>query len=462
MRAPRRRAGLLPPARAREGRAGQRRRRERELLRVDDRADAKTSPVAWAIPKPGSTARAGQEEVRGGRRRQDPRRNPFKEADALVTVERAGVLSSRVVTLKGPMPVVEVPVEADYFPNAFVAVHLVRGRVERAARVGRGRRRAGVPPRRREPRREPGDAPAQGGGDAGKKEYRPGEDVDADVGGHGPRRASPRARRADVLRGRRGRPDADVVHDARSAAGVRDAAAAGGVRRGEPRGAGAHRAHEERRARAAARLGVPGQPQRRRQGRRGRRRRGRDARGLQDDRVLRRRAGHVERRPRALPLQAPRQPDDVPPHGRRRRRRRSLRLGRRDDHDEPQADGAARRCRAIMRAGDTFEAGVIVSSRDLPATAADVSITREGPRPRGSGDAARRRAEGRQRRGALPGACHGAAARRRSSWPSPAPARRTRCCAKRTVVLPVVAGGRLELRRHDRRGRASRSATSRT
>ncbi len=62
--------------------------------------------------------------------------NPFKEAEALVTVERGGVLRREVVTLKGPMPVVEVPVDASWFPNAFVSIDLVRGRVQAPPATG--------------------------------------------------------------------------------------------------------------------------------------------------------------------------------------------------------------------------------------------------------------------------------------------------------------------------------------
>ena len=58
--------------------------------------------------------------------------NPFKAAEALVTVERGGVLDQRVVALTGPMPIVEVPVKSSYFPNAFISVRRGRGRVLRA------------------------------------------------------------------------------------------------------------------------------------------------------------------------------------------------------------------------------------------------------------------------------------------------------------------------------------------
>jgi uncharacterized protein YfaS (alpha-2-macroglobulin family) len=56
-------------------------------------------------------------------------RMPFREATALVTVEREGVLSSNVVTLKGDNPVVEVKLPAHYAPDVYVSVLAVRGRV---------------------------------------------------------------------------------------------------------------------------------------------------------------------------------------------------------------------------------------------------------------------------------------------------------------------------------------------
>ncbi|WP_422059149.1 alpha-2-macroglobulin family protein [Sphingopyxis sp.] len=56
-------------------------------------------------------------------------RMPFREATALVTVEREGVLSSFVVPLKGTNPVVKVKLPANYAPDVFVSVMAVRGRV---------------------------------------------------------------------------------------------------------------------------------------------------------------------------------------------------------------------------------------------------------------------------------------------------------------------------------------------
>jgi uncharacterized protein YfaS (alpha-2-macroglobulin family) len=56
-------------------------------------------------------------------------RMPFRDATALVTIEREGILDARVVPLSGRAPVVTVPVRADYAPNVFVSALVVRGRV---------------------------------------------------------------------------------------------------------------------------------------------------------------------------------------------------------------------------------------------------------------------------------------------------------------------------------------------
>ncbi len=55
-------------------------------------------------------------------------KSPFPEADALVTVERAGIYRAQRVHLHGPTPTFDLPISEDMRPNAFVAVHLVRAR----------------------------------------------------------------------------------------------------------------------------------------------------------------------------------------------------------------------------------------------------------------------------------------------------------------------------------------------
>jgi uncharacterized protein YfaS (alpha-2-macroglobulin family) len=55
-------------------------------------------------------------------------RMPFREATALVTVEREGIVDVSVQNLSGKNPVLEIPVKRNYAPNAFVSVLVVRGR----------------------------------------------------------------------------------------------------------------------------------------------------------------------------------------------------------------------------------------------------------------------------------------------------------------------------------------------
>jgi uncharacterized protein YfaS (alpha-2-macroglobulin family) len=160
---------------------------------VDDRSDAPSTAVAWADPAArGVQVETDKKQYEVGDVAKVLVRNPFREADALVTVERAGVLWSRVVTLKGPMPVVEVPIGAQYFPNAFVAVHLVRGRVQAppdaGADLGAPDFRLGIAPIEVDPESHRLKVTVA----TDRKEYRPGDMVDADVSvtdrdGHNPR-----------------------------------------------------------------------------------------------------------------------------------------------------------------------------------------------------------------------------------------------------------------------------------
>ncbi len=56
-------------------------------------------------------------------------KSPFVEAEALITVERAGVYRSEHRRLVGSAPTIEVPITDELRPNAYVAVHLLRARV---------------------------------------------------------------------------------------------------------------------------------------------------------------------------------------------------------------------------------------------------------------------------------------------------------------------------------------------
>ena len=56
-------------------------------------------------------------------------RMPFREATALVAVEREGVIDTRVVTLRGDDPTVELKIEKGWGPNIYVSVLALRGRI---------------------------------------------------------------------------------------------------------------------------------------------------------------------------------------------------------------------------------------------------------------------------------------------------------------------------------------------
>jgi len=79
----------------------------------DDRIDVIPDRRRW---EPGETARF---QVR----------MPYRDATALVTVEREGLLYTRVQRLSGRDPWVEVKIDKDWAPNAFVGVTVVRGRL---------------------------------------------------------------------------------------------------------------------------------------------------------------------------------------------------------------------------------------------------------------------------------------------------------------------------------------------
>jgi len=72
---------------------------------------------------------AEQPEYKAGETAKFQVRMPFREATALVTVEREGVLSSYVTKLSGKDPVIEVAMPGDYAPEVYVSVLAVRGRV---------------------------------------------------------------------------------------------------------------------------------------------------------------------------------------------------------------------------------------------------------------------------------------------------------------------------------------------
>ncbi|MGZ3475237.1 MAG: alpha-2-macroglobulin family protein, partial [Polyangiales bacterium] len=71
--------------------------------------------------------------------------SPFKKATALVTVERAGVLHQEVIPLEGSTPVIEVAVKKEWFPNVFVSIDVVRGRIQAPPAAQKGKIDLGGP-----------------------------------------------------------------------------------------------------------------------------------------------------------------------------------------------------------------------------------------------------------------------------------------------------------------------------
>ena len=141
------------------------------------------TPIGWEAARPADArTRTRQKKYQPGETARILVKSPFKEATAFVTVERAGLFDQKVVPLRGKMPVVDVPIKDEYFPNAFVSVHVVRGRVATmpepgAADVGAPEYRVGYVSLRVDPesRRLKVDV------SAARKEYHPGEQVEAKV-----------------------------------------------------------------------------------------------------------------------------------------------------------------------------------------------------------------------------------------------------------------------------------------
>jgi len=93
--------------------------------------DTPTTQTAWASDdRQGIKLEANKKTYDVGETAKVLLRSPFKEGQALVTVERNGVLWRQVVPIKGPVPVVDVPIRPEFYPNAFVSVVAVRGRIQ--------------------------------------------------------------------------------------------------------------------------------------------------------------------------------------------------------------------------------------------------------------------------------------------------------------------------------------------
>jgi len=153
------------------------------LYVVDDRADRQAAAPTW---QPTDRRRLDleldQKTYQPGDIARVLVKSPFKQATALVTVERAGLLDRKVQAVQGAMPVIELPVREDYFPNAYVSVHLLRGRVTAmpelgAADVGAPDYRVGYASLRVDPEARRLEVAVS----TARKEFSPGDEVEAQV-----------------------------------------------------------------------------------------------------------------------------------------------------------------------------------------------------------------------------------------------------------------------------------------
>ena len=60
-------------------------------------------------------------------------KNPYESADALISIEREGVLQHFTTKVKGSAPQIDIPIRNDFLPNVYVSVVLLQGRVDSIA-----------------------------------------------------------------------------------------------------------------------------------------------------------------------------------------------------------------------------------------------------------------------------------------------------------------------------------------
>ncbi len=61
-------------------------------------------------------------------------KSPYEEANALITIEREGILRHYTTNLVGSAPQINIPILKDYLPNVFVSVVLLQGRTAEAGK----------------------------------------------------------------------------------------------------------------------------------------------------------------------------------------------------------------------------------------------------------------------------------------------------------------------------------------
>lgn len=104
--------------------------------------------------------------------------SPYDTAQALVTVEREGVLDAWVTSVKGGADYIDIPIKENYLPNVFVSVTLIKGRTAapvnaKGVDLGKPQSKTGYVELKIEPAAKKIDVSVS----ATKKSYRPGDEV---------------------------------------------------------------------------------------------------------------------------------------------------------------------------------------------------------------------------------------------------------------------------------------------
>ena len=102
----------------------------------------------------------------------------YETAQALVTVEREGILDAWITTVKGGADYIDVPIKENYLPNVFVSVTLVKGRTaapvnDKGVDLGKPQSKTGYVELKVEPVSKKIEVSVQ----SNKQAYRPGDEV---------------------------------------------------------------------------------------------------------------------------------------------------------------------------------------------------------------------------------------------------------------------------------------------
>lgn len=105
-------------------------------------------------------------------------KSPYDTAQALVSVEREGILDTWLTTVKGGADYIEVPIKENYLPNVFVSVTLVKGRTaapitDKGVDLGKPQSKTGYVNLKVTPQTKKMTVEIN----TRKKEYRPGDEV---------------------------------------------------------------------------------------------------------------------------------------------------------------------------------------------------------------------------------------------------------------------------------------------